>query len=67
VYNEELHNLYTSLNVIKVIQQRRIRLSGHVACIGERRNAYRVLLGKPEGKTLEKTNTWMRGWYQKGF
>jgi len=36
-----------------------------VACIGERRNAYRVLVGKPERKkTLEKINTWMRGWYQ---
>ena len=48
--NEELCELYCSPNIIRVIKSRRIRWAGHVACVGDRRGAYRVLLGRPEGK-----------------
>jgi hypothetical protein len=49
-HNEELHNLCSSLNIIKVIKSRRMRWAGHIARMGEKRNAYRILVGKPEGK-----------------
>jgi len=49
LYNEELNDLYSSHNIVRVIKSRRIRWSGHVACMGERRGVYRVLVGKPEG------------------
>jgi hypothetical protein len=48
LHNEELHNLYCSPSIIIMIKSRRIRLVGHVARIGEKRNAYRVLVGRPE-------------------
>jgi hypothetical protein len=48
--NEELNYLYCSPNIVLVIRSRRMRLAGHVARMGERRGAYRVLVGKPEGK-----------------
>jgi hypothetical protein len=48
LHNEEFHNLYSSRN--RTIKSRRMRCSGHVARMGEMRNAYRILLGKPEGK-----------------
>jgi hypothetical protein len=47
---EELHNLYSSPSIIRMIKSRRMRWVGHVARIGEKRNAYRILVGKPEGK-----------------
>jgi hypothetical protein len=50
LHNEELHNLYSSTNIIRMIKSWRMRLSGHVARIAEWRNAYRILMGKPEGK-----------------
>jgi len=50
LHNEELNDLYCSPNVIGVIKSRRMRWVGHVACMGERGGAYRVLVGKPEGK-----------------
>jgi hypothetical protein len=50
LHNEELHNLYTSANIITVIKVRRMRWAGHVTCMGELRNAYSMLVGKPEGK-----------------
>jgi hypothetical protein len=46
----ELHNLYSSPNIIRQIKSRRIRWAGHVVRMGEGRNVYRVLVGKPEGK-----------------
>jgi hypothetical protein len=46
--NEELHNLYSSPNIIRMIKSRRMRWAGHVARIGEKRNAYGILVGKPE-------------------
>jgi hypothetical protein len=49
-HSEELHNLYTSPNIIRQIKSRRMRWAGHVARKGEERNVYKVLLGKPEGK-----------------
>jgi hypothetical protein len=49
LHNEELHNLYSSPNIIRMIKSRGIRWAGHVARMGETRNAYRVLVGKPEG------------------
>jgi hypothetical protein len=46
---EELHNLYSSPNIIRIIKSRRMKWVGHVARM-EKRNAYRILVGKPEGK-----------------
>jgi hypothetical protein len=50
VHNEELHILYSSQNIIRQIKSRRMRWTGHVASMGEERNVYRVLIGKPAGK-----------------
>jgi hypothetical protein len=50
LHNKELHALYSSPNNIWVIKSRRLRLVGHVACVGEKRGAYRVLVEKPEGR-----------------
>jgi hypothetical protein len=50
LHNEELHNLYYSRNIIRMIKSRRIRWAGHVARIGQKMNAYRILVGKPVGK-----------------
>jgi hypothetical protein len=50
LYNEELHNLYSSPNIIRINKSRRMRWAGHVARMGKTRNAYRILVGKPEGK-----------------
>jgi len=50
LHNEELNDLYSSPNFVRVIKSRRMGLSGHVARIGEGRGVYRVLVGKPEGK-----------------
>jgi hypothetical protein len=74
VHNEELHNLYSSPNVIRMIKSRSVRLAGYLARVGETRNAYRILVGKPEGKrSLErerrrwvdniKINLREMGWY----
>jgi hypothetical protein len=49
-HNEELHILYSSPNIIRQIKLRRMKWAGHVARMGEERNVYRVLMGKPEGK-----------------
>jgi hypothetical protein len=45
LHNEELHNLYSSPNIIRMIKSRRIRWARHVARMGEKRNAYRILVG----------------------
>ncbi|KAJ4447311.1 hypothetical protein ANN_09315 [Periplaneta americana] len=50
LHNTELHALYSSPDIIRNIKSRRLRLAGHVARMGESKNAYRVLLGRPEGK-----------------
>jgi hypothetical protein len=46
----ELHNLYLSPDIIRQIKSRRMKWAWHVACMGEGRRVYRVLVGKPEGK-----------------
>jgi hypothetical protein len=48
--NDELHSLYSSPNIVRVIKSRMMRLVGHVARMGEGRSVYRVLLGRTEGK-----------------
>ena len=48
--NEELSDLYSSPNIVRVIKSRRMRWAGHVARMGEERVVYRVLVGKPEGR-----------------
>jgi hypothetical protein len=52
LHNEELHNLYSSPSIIRMIKSRRMRWAEHVARMGEKRNAYtrRILVGKPEEK-----------------
>jgi hypothetical protein len=50
LYDEELHNLYCSPNIIRMIKSRRMRWAGHVTGMGENRNAYRILVRKPEIK-----------------
>ena len=50
LHNEELNDLYSSPNIVRVIKSRRMRWAGHVARMGEERGAYRVLVGKLEGK-----------------
>jgi hypothetical protein len=50
LHNEKLHNLYSSPSIIQIIKSRRKRWAGHVARMGEKRNVYRLLVGKPEGK-----------------
>jgi hypothetical protein len=49
LHNKELHNLYSSRNIIRIIKSMRMRWAGHVARMGEKSNAYRILVGKPEG------------------
>jgi hypothetical protein len=55
VQNDELHSLYSSLNISRVIKSRRMRWAGHVACMGKGRGVYGVLVGRPEGKRVGKT------------
>jgi hypothetical protein len=50
LHNEELHDLYSSPSIIRIIKSRRMRWAGHVARMGEKKNVYRLLVGKPEGK-----------------
>jgi hypothetical protein len=50
LHNEELHNLYSSPDIIGIIKSRRMRWVGHAAQMGVKRNVYRLLVGKPEGK-----------------
>jgi hypothetical protein len=50
LHHKELHNLYASPNIIRVIKSRRLGTVGHVARTGEMRNSYSILVEKPEGK-----------------
>jgi hypothetical protein len=50
LHNEELNDLYSSPNIIRAIKSRRMRWAGHVARMGEGRGAYRILVGRPEGR-----------------
>jgi hypothetical protein len=51
LHNEELHNLYPSPNIIRIIKSRRMRWEAHVARMGKKMNSHRILVGKSEGKT----------------
>jgi hypothetical protein len=50
LHNKELRNLYSSPTIIRMIMSRRMRWVGHVASMGEKRNAYTLLVGNPEGR-----------------
>jgi hypothetical protein len=50
LHNDELHSLYSSPNIIRVIKSRRMRLAGHASRMGKGRGVYRVLVRRPEGK-----------------
>ena len=51
LHNEELNDPYSSLNTVRVIKSRRMRWARHVARMGNVRGVYRVLMGKPEGRS----------------
>jgi hypothetical protein len=51
LHNEELRDLYSSPSIIRIIKSKRMRWAGHVARMGEKRNVYILLVGKPEGKS----------------
>jgi hypothetical protein len=53
LHNEKLHDSFTSPNIIRVIKSQRMRLVGHVARMGNMKNAYKIV-GKPEGKKLPR-------------
>jgi hypothetical protein len=50
LHNDELHDLYSSPSIIRIIKLRRMRWASHVARMGKKMNAFRLLVGKPEGK-----------------
>jgi hypothetical protein len=50
LHNKQLHNFYFSPNIIRMIKLRRISWAGHIAHMGEMRNAYKILIGNPQGK-----------------
>ena len=56
MHNEELNDLYTSPNIVRVIESRRMGWAAHVARMDEERGVYRVLVGKPEGKRPVRTS-----------
>jgi len=69
LHNEEPYNLYTSTNIIWIIKSRRMRWAGHIAHMEDMRNAYKILVRKPEGKRQlgrprhrwEKIGEWILG------
>jgi hypothetical protein len=66
MHSGELHNLYSSPDIISQIKSRRMRWAGHVAHMGEGRNLCRVLMGEPEGKDRLKDQGVVGGWDQNG-
>jgi hypothetical protein len=50
LHKEELNDLYSLPNIVRVVKSSRMRWAGYVACMGEKRGVHRVLVGKPEGK-----------------
>ena len=50
MHNDDLNDLYSTPNIVRVIKSRRMRWAGHAARMGEERGVYRVLVGKPEGR-----------------
>jgi len=59
---EELNDLYSSSNIVRVIKSKRMRWAGYVARMGEERGVYRVLVGKPEGKRDHWGDLGVDGW-----
>jgi len=66
LHNEELSDLYSSPNIVRVIKSRRIRWGGHVVRMVEERGVYRVLVGKPEG-TKPLGDLGLNGWIILGW
>jgi hypothetical protein len=62
LHNDELHNLYSSPSIIRIIKSRRMRWAGHVARMGEKNNAYRILVGKTKGKRDHWEDQDVGGW-----
>jgi hypothetical protein len=62
LHNEELHSLYSSPSIIRIIKSRRMRCAGHVARMGEKNNTYRVLVGKSVAKRPlgRPRHTWVK-------
>jgi hypothetical protein len=56
LHNEEIHNLYSLSNIIRIIKATKMRCAGNVACMGsktkKKKNVFRILMGEPEGKRL---------------
>jgi hypothetical protein len=50
LHNEELHDLYSSPSIIRIMKARRMKWAGHVVRMGEKRNSYRLQVGNPEGR-----------------
>jgi hypothetical protein len=59
LHNKELHCLYSSQSIIRMINSTRIKWAGHVARMGEKRNAYRLLVKARREETTRKTNTYV--------
>jgi hypothetical protein len=57
--HNELHNLYCSPSIIRMFKSMRMRWAGHVAPMGEKRDAYRILVGKPEEKRSLERYRWV--------
>jgi hypothetical protein len=58
--NKKLHDAYSLPSIVRIIKMRRMRWAGHVAQMGEKRNAYRLLVGNPQGKRpLGRPKTWV--------
>jgi hypothetical protein len=55
LHNEELHNLYASPDITRAIKSRRLKWACHVTRMGDMINSYKILVGKPEGKSTRKT------------
>jgi hypothetical protein len=59
LHNEEIHDLYSSPSIIRIMKTRRMRWAGHLERMVEKRNAYRLLVGKPEGKLGRPRRRWL--------
>ena len=71
LHNEELNDLYSSPNIVRVIKSRRMRWAGHVARMGEERGVCRVMVGKPGGRNhwgdLDVDRWIILGWIYRGW
>jgi len=64
--HNDLNDEYSSADISQVIKYGRMKWAGHAACMGVRRAAYRVLVGKPEGKNVRVTGTWLLKTHKNG-